>query len=115
MRITYQADADLNDDIVKGVKRRVPEIDFQSAREAGLDGLDDSVVLVLAANEDRILITHDRRTMPNHFAELIIERDCPGVIVVSKKAQVGRVIDELVLIAYAANPEEFRNRIVSIR
>lgn len=85
MRIAFQADADLNDDIVKGVKRRIPEIDFQNASDAGLEGLEDEVVLSIAANENRILVTHDRRTMPFHFAEFILKRDCPGVIVVSKK------------------------------
>lgn len=114
MRIAFQADADLNDDIVKGVKRRVPEIDFQNAADAGLEGLEDDVVLALAANENRILVTHDRRTMPFHFAEFILKLDCPGVIVVSKKAQVSSVIEELVLVWGAADSEEFKNRIVSI-
>lgn len=54
MRIAFQADADLSDDIVKGVKRRVPEIDFQNASDAGLEELEDEVVLALAANENRI-------------------------------------------------------------
>lgn len=114
MRIAFQADADFNDDIVKGVKRRAPEIDFQSANEAGLEGLDDFVVLKIAANEGRILVTHDRRTMPTHFAEFIIKNECPGVIVVSKKAQISKVIDDLILIWSAADPEEFRNRIISL-
>lgn len=114
MRIAFQADADLNDDIVKGVKRRVPEIDFQNARDAGLEGLEDQIVLAIAAGEGRILVTHDRRTMPTHFAEFITRRKCPGVIVVSKKTQIAMVIDELVLIWGAADSEEFKNRIVSI-
>lgn len=94
MRIKFLADADLNDDIVKGVKRRVPEIDFQNARDAGLEGLEGPVVLALAASEGRVLVTHDRRTMPFHFANLIVSNDCPGVIVVSKKAPISTVIDE---------------------
>jgi hypothetical protein len=31
MKIKFQADADLNEDIVTGVLRRMPEIDFQTA------------------------------------------------------------------------------------
>ncbi len=41
MKIKFQADADLNEDIVTGVLRRVPEIDFQTATEAGLIGIPD--------------------------------------------------------------------------
>jgi hypothetical protein len=52
--------------------------------------------------------------MPTHFGEFVLAHDCPGVIVVSKKARIVAVIDELVLIWSAAEPEEFKNRIVSI-
>lgn len=33
MKVRYQADADLNEDIVTGIQRRAPEIDFQTAAE----------------------------------------------------------------------------------
>lgn len=71
MKIHFQADADFNEDIVMGVRRREPDIDFQTASEAGLTGVDDPDVLVLCAQEGRILVTHDRRTMPGHFANFI--------------------------------------------
>ena len=41
MKIRFQADADLNEDIVLGLTRVEPQIDFQTAREAGLRGLSD--------------------------------------------------------------------------
>ena len=71
MKIRYQADADLNEDIVTGARRRAPEIDFQTAREAHLENLKDPEVLALAAQLGRILVTHDRRTMPTHFGKFI--------------------------------------------
>jgi hypothetical protein len=115
MKIKFQADADLNDDIVKGIKRRVPEIDFQSAIDAGFEGLDDMVVLAISAGEARILVTHDRRTMPIHFAKFIEKQECAGVLVVSKRKPVGRVIEEIVLIWGATEPEEYRNRILTLQ
>jgi hypothetical protein len=39
VKVRCQADADFNEDIVTGVLRRVPEIDFQTAHEAQLKGL----------------------------------------------------------------------------
>lgn len=84
MKPKFQADADLNEDIVTGVLRLAPEINFQTATEAGLQGLKDEDVLEIASREDRILVTHDRRTMPTHFAEFIQNKKCPGVLVVSK-------------------------------
>jgi predicted nuclease of predicted toxin-antitoxin system len=42
-----------------------------SANEANLEGLSDPEVLALAAELNRILVTHDRQTMPRHFGEFL--------------------------------------------
>lgn len=39
MKVRFQADADFNQNIVRAMRRRVPAVDFQTAREAGLQGL----------------------------------------------------------------------------
>lgn len=85
MKVRYQADADLNEDIVAGVQRRAPEIDFQTAGEAELENLSDPEVLALAAQEGRILVTHDRRTMPTHFGQFIEKHKSPGLLIISQK------------------------------
>jgi predicted nuclease of predicted toxin-antitoxin system len=64
MKIRFQADADLNEDMVLGLTRLEHQIDFQTASEAGLRGLSDLDVLSCAARDNRILVSHDRRTMP---------------------------------------------------
>ena len=69
MPIRFQADADLNQIIVSAVVRRSPEIDFRTATAAGLAGLKDADVLTLAANDGRILVTHDQATMPKHLRD----------------------------------------------
>ena len=56
MRVRFQADADLNRHIIAAVKRREPLVDFQTAPEAGLMGLDDPTVLALASSEGRLLV-----------------------------------------------------------
>lgn len=71
MRVRFQADADLDARIIRGLKRKQPEIDFQTAQEARLRGVADPDVLRVAADAGRVLVTHDRRTMPAHFAEFI--------------------------------------------
>ncbi len=55
MKPKFQADADLNEDIVTGVLRRMPEIDFQTATEAALEGVPNENVLEIATRENRIL------------------------------------------------------------
>lgn len=114
MRIKFQADADLREEIVKGIRRTAPEIDFLTSNDAGLEGVSDPEVLAIAAAEGRILVTNDRQTMPGHFAEFIQERHSSGVIVVSKKLPTKRVIEELILIWSAAEPSEYIDRIMSL-
>jgi uncharacterized protein with PIN domain len=70
MRPRFQADADVNQKIV-GLRRRERIIDFESAHAAGVIGVPDSEVLRIAADRGRILISHDRKTMPAHFARFI--------------------------------------------
>lgn len=45
MKVRFQADADLNAEIVAGVLRREPSIDFQTADEANLRRFPDPEVL----------------------------------------------------------------------
>ena len=71
MNIRFQADADLNQIVVKATLRLEPSIDFQTAQAAGLIGLRDPDVLRLAAEQGRILVSHDRKTMPTHFGQFI--------------------------------------------
>jgi hypothetical protein len=66
--IRFQADNDLKRIIVDATLRREPSIDFQTAQAAGLDNLDDELVLRRASEHGRILVSHDKRTMPLRLA-----------------------------------------------
>jgi hypothetical protein len=114
MKPKFQADADLTQEIVNAVLRREPSIDFQTAIEAGLPGLPDLEVLALAALDGRILLTHDRRTMPFHFAEFISSKECPGVFIVPQDLSLAIAAEEIILIWAASEAEEWINRIGSI-
>jgi len=114
MKIRFQADADLNEVLVKATLRREPGIDFQTAQAAGLRGLNDRDVLTLAARTGRLLATHDRKTMPKHFAEFIATETSAGVLIIPQNLPVTRVVEELILIWAASEAEEWRNRIFSL-
>src|SRR2546427_3238358 len=57
MKVRFQADADLDNRIVRGIKRRGPEVDFRTAHAAGLSKLSDTEVLKVAAESGRVLVT----------------------------------------------------------
>lgn len=110
-KVRYQADADLNIIILLGTLRAEPTIDFQTAVAAGLRGRPDPEVLGIAAREGSILVTHDHKTMPQHFAEFISRGSSPGVFVILQNIPVIEAIDELVMIWAASEAEEWINRI----
>lgn len=111
MKIRFQADADLKHAIVSGMLRRIPGMDFQTALAADLQGLEDPEVLALAAREGRILVLHDKRTMPYHFAEFIKAQTSPGLIIVPQQMAIASAVEELLLIGLASEPDEWINRI----
>ena len=111
MKVRFQADADLNQIIVLATVRREPAIDFQTALAAGLANLDDRQVLAMAARAGRVLVTHDRRTMPRHFAEFIAREASAGLVIIPQPLPVASVVEDLLLIWSATEAEEWTNRI----
>jgi hypothetical protein len=114
VKIRFQADADLNQDIVSGLLRRESRIDFRSAGEAGLRAFSDAQVLALAAQEGRIVVSHDRKTMPAHFGEFLRSNSSPGIFIVSQKIELTKAIEGLALVWAASEAEEWVNRLVTI-
>ncbi|MCU0540828.1 MAG: DUF5615 family PIN-like protein [Oscillatoriaceae cyanobacterium Prado104] len=105
-KVRFQADADLKQTIIAGVIRRKADIDFQSAKAAGLEGIKDPEVLAIAARDGRVLVTHDRKTMPIEFAEFILSQNSSGVLIISQNLSIGEAIDALILVWEASNAEE---------
>lgn len=118
MKVRYQADADLDKRIARAVRRQEPSIDFQFASEArsgqGLVGLLDDKVLLVAAQDGRILVSHDRRTMPIHFAEFVANQISPGVIVVPRGMRLSVAAEWLITIWVASEAEEWANKMFVI-
>ncbi len=112
MRVRFQADADLDGRILRGLQRTAPGVNIRTAADAGLTGLEDLEVLRAAADSGRILVSQDRRTMPSHFARFISARQSPGVILLREEIPIGTAIEELELIWSASEAEEWFNRLV---
>ncbi len=114
MKVRFQADNDLNQNLVHAVRRRNLQIDFQTAPEANLHGLEDEAVLAFAATEGRGLVSHDRQTIPLHFAEFIINQTSAGVILISQDLPLSQAVEELILVWEASEAEEWIDSLLSI-
>jgi hypothetical protein len=111
--LRFLADEDLNGHIIRGLLRAIPEIDLMSVDELGLLSATDAAVLAVAAEHQRIVITHDAKTMPRHAVErLNAGEPMPGLIVCPQRVSVGVAIENLVLIAECSEADDLRNRVV---
>ena len=113
MQIKFLADANFDLVMLTAARRRESAFDFQTAQEAGLMGLPAPEVLAIVAEAGRVLLTHDVRTMPRHFAAFIRGRRSAEVLLVPQSLPRRQGIEDLLLIWVATEPEEWSNRIMS--
>ena len=102
------SDENFNGDIVRGLILRRPGLDLIRLQDIGLEGLDDPAVLAWAAANDRILLTHDRATMPDFaYSRVTAGQSMPGVFVVNDRIPVRQAIDVLLLLDICSEQAEW--------
>jgi predicted nuclease of predicted toxin-antitoxin system len=101
------SDENFNGDIVRGLFLRQPNLDLLRVQDVGLREVDDPAILDWAASNERILLTHDRATMPDFaYQRLIRGEQMAGLFVVNDRMPIRQAIDELlVLIDYSEQAE----------
>jgi hypothetical protein len=109
VKIRFQADANLDPDICRGLYRREPSIDFETHVGVIADSTPDLEVLKLAADNRRVLVSADVRTMPIHFGEFIGQRESPGIILVPSSRSKTSIIEGLLLVWLNWTPEQLKN------
>ncbi|MGI8552394.1 MAG: DUF5615 family PIN-like protein [Dehalococcoidia bacterium] len=79
------ADANFHIQILRGLVRRIADIDIVRAQDVNLEAADDPTFLAWAASEGRVVLTHDIKTMPR-FAYDRVEAGLrmPGVFAVNQ-------------------------------
>ena len=111
MKIKFQADENLRRAIVSGVRRRESAISFALAVESGVVSKNDSSGLQISAQLGRILVSHDIRTMPQHFRQFTVVQSSPGLLLIPQRLPVALAIEEIILIWEASEAEEWKDQI----
>jgi hypothetical protein len=106
------ADEDFNNDILRGMLRRRPDLDVLRVQNVGLTGSDDPTVLDWAAREGRVILTHDVSTMTRYAYERIrAGKRMPGVFEVSSTLPIGAAIEDLLLLVECSLEGEWEGQI----
>ena len=107
------ADENFNNTIVRGLLRLKPSLDIVRIQDVGLSSADDPTVLEWAAQENRILLTHDVATITKNAYERISSgRYMPGVIEVTRAVPLSIAINDILLIAETCKNRELENQII---
>jgi len=101
-----------NNDIVRGLLRRRPDLDIVRIQDVGLSGADDAAVLEWAAQEGRVLLTHDVSTMARHAYERVrAGKTLPGVFEVNRALAIGIAIEDVLLLAECSLEGEWEGQV----
>jgi Domain of unknown function (DUF5615) len=102
-------DENFNGDIIRGLFLRQPSLDLLRVQDVGLREVDDPAILAWAALNERILLTHDRATMPDFAYDRLVARDpMAGMFVVNDRMPIRQAIDELFLLINCSTQVEWK-------
>lgn len=102
------SDENFNGDIVRGLQLRQPQLNLLRVQDVGLQEVDDPTILAWAASNNRILLTHDRATMPDFaYQRLIKGEKIAGLFVLNDRMPVRQAIDELLLLINCSEQKEW--------
>lgn len=109
------ADENFDGAIVRGLMRRNAYLDLVRVQDVGLSGADDGAVLAWAAQEGRILLTHDAATITHYAYERVrAGLPMPGVIEVGQNVAIGRAIDDILLITTCSLEGEYEGQVLYV-
>lgn len=105
-------DENFNNDVLRGLLRRRPGLDVVRVQDAGLSSLDDPAVLAWAAQEGRVLVSHDVSTLTAYaYARVRAGQSMPGLIEVGSSVPIAAAIEDLLLIAECSLPGEWEGQV----
>ncbi|HEX4338012.1 MAG TPA: DUF5615 family PIN-like protein [Polyangiaceae bacterium] len=113
--IGIAADENLDNDIVRALRRRLPDVDVMRAQDVGLSGRDDPTILDWAASSDGVLLTHDVATMIRHALDRVrAGLPMSGLIVIPQRVAIVTAVDDLLLLVTRSSPDELAGQILYV-
>lgn len=113
--LRFLADENFDNRILRGLRRENAIADIVRAQDTEIYQANDPTVLEWAAKEGRIVLTRDLRTMPHFAYERVREgKPMPGVIGIQSDAPIGTILEDLLILIGATEPESLEGQVVYI-
>lgn len=108
----FLTDEDFDNDILRAILRQLPKLDVVRVQDVELMNVEDSLILACAAQQNRVMLTHDVNTMNGSAFRRVREGlPMPGVIAVRKLAPIADSITDLIYIVQIAEDADFRDQV----
>lgn len=105
-------DENVNNDIVRALRRQRPGLDLIRVQDVGLAGVSDVLVLEWAGREGRVLLTHDVSTITRYaYDRVAAGLPMPGVFAVGYGTPLGRIIEDILLLVDCSLDDEWDGQI----
>ncbi|MBI3273010.1 MAG: DUF5615 family PIN-like protein [Planctomycetes bacterium] len=108
----FLVDEDFDNDVLRGLLRRLPALDVVRVQDVGLAGASDSSILARAGQDGRVVLTHDVSTMTRQaYSRAASGVPMPGLFAVSQDLPIGRAIEDLLLLAECSYEGEWEGQV----
>jgi hypothetical protein len=106
-------DENFDNDVLRGLLRIQPDLDIIRVQDIPeIAGADDPTVLAWAAENNRILFTHDAETMTHYAYERVrAGLPMPGVFEVRQTAALGQIIEDMLTIILLSTDDEWEAQV----
>ena len=111
----FLTDQDFNARIVTQLRNRIPDLNLISVRDLGLANTPDPSVLEWAAEQSRIVLSHDINTMES-FAQNHVDAGLPmpGLIVVRQQLTVGEALNRIEWVVQTMPDDGIEGQIITL-
>lgn len=107
------ADENFNNDILRGLLRRNSSLDIVRIQDVGLTHAPDEIVLEWAAQENRVLLTHDQNTITKFAYERVVSgKRMPGVIEVNRSVPISAAIEDILLLSVVSASGDWEGQVI---
>lgn len=113
--LAFLADENFKGGIIRGLRHQQPELDIVRAQDVGLSGADDEAILAWAAQEGRLLLTHDVSTMTKYaYQRAAAGLRMPGVVELPRRLPIGQSIEEILILAECSREDEWEGQVIYV-
>lgn len=106
-------DENFNNNVLRGLLKAKPDLDYLRAQDIPeISGKDDPTLLEWAAEQNRVLLTHDVRTITRYAYDRVREgKPMPGIIEVKRIPSLSRLIEDILIVIETSTPGEIEGKV----